>query len=99
MENALNTHLEITRNILLDKNNFKALQNKDNLNSNKKIWQELIHEKIDIFNFNYVNFLINKDEIDSDLNKYPMKNILSELLKKRNSKACTLNKYKIILIK
>ena len=80
MESALKKYLEKTETSSLvnfqKSNNFPV----------KLFWNRLDIKKMNIFYFNFEIFLIN--EQDDCLNKITSKLILSELLKKRDSKAC-----------
>lgn len=88
MENALKKYLE--KSEYFSTNNFGTEKDKEIVfnNSNSKLWNGLSNKKIDLFEFNIYQFKLSEEEVDSDLNKFPMKIIFSELLKKRNSKSC-----------
>ena len=87
MENAFKKFLEKSQNFQNNNNNDKE----NNLNSNttsEKLWFDLNQQKIDLFDFDFNQFKISDEEIECNINKFPMKFILHELLKKRNSKSC-----------
>lgn len=81
MEAALKKYLEKA-----ETSSFTSINNKQNAFSPKLLWNKLDIKKINIFSYNYEMFLIS--EQDEFVNKTVFKTIFSELLKKRNSKAC-----------
>ncbi len=83
MENALKKFIEKSQRTNFEINN--------NNNNNEKLWNKLNHQKIDLCNFEYKQFKITDDDIENNLEKFQMKIIFSELLKKRNSKSCKYN--------
>jgi hypothetical protein len=94
LENALKKYIEKSQSQNFDINFNSNTKNniKENYKlNNDKLWNELNHQKIDLCNLDYYQFKINEEDIENNSDKFPMKIVLSELLKKRNSKSC---KYK-----
>ena len=83
MEDALKKYIEKA-----ESNSFNSLNNKPNAFAAKLLWNKLDIKKINTFNFNYETFLI--PEEDNFVSKIVYKTIFSELLKKRDNKACKI---------
>lgn len=82
MEAALKKYLEKA-----ETSSFTSLNShKSNAFAPKLLWNKLDIKKMNIFNFNYDLFLI--QEQDEFVSKIAYRTIFSELLKKRDSKAC-----------
>ena len=84
MEAALKKYMEKA-----ETNSFTSFNsNKSTAFAPKLLWNKLDIKKINVFSLNYEVFLI--PEQDEFVSKIAYKTIFSELLKKRDSKACKL---------